>query len=83
MGGLQRMVIAENREAAAFAAGMLLFSACLVAFLLPVLFGAVIYWVGVGTAIFMILFLLLAGSLLLFARDNRRSERRALLHKGV
>lgn len=83
MGGLQRMVIAENREAAAFAAGMLLFSACLVAFLLPVLFGAVIYWVGVGTAMFMILFLLLAGSLLLFARDNRRSERRALLHKGV
>lgn len=83
MGGLQRMVIAENREAAAFAAGMLLFSACLVAFLLPVLFGAVIYWVGVGTAMFMILFLLLAGSLLMFARDNRRSERRALLHKGV
>lgn len=83
MGGLQRMVIAENREAAAFAAGMLLFSACLVAFLLPVLFGAMIHWSGVGTAMFMILFLLLAASLLLFARDNRRLERQALLHKGV
>lgn len=83
MGGLQRMVVAQNREAAAFAAGMLLCSACLVAFLLPVLFGAVIYWVGVGTAMFMILFLLLAGSLLLFSRDNRREERQALLHKGV
>ncbi len=83
MGGLQRMVIAENREAAAFAAGMLLFSACLVAFLLPVLFGAMIHWTGVGTAMFMILFLLLAVSLLLFARDNRRLERQALLHKGV
>ncbi|MDF0749752.1 MFS transporter [Marinobacter sp. 71-i] len=83
MGSLQRMVIAENREAAGLAAGMLLFSACLVAFLLPVLFGAVIYWVGVGTAMFMILFLMLAGSLLLFALDNRRQERQALLHKGV
>ncbi|MDL0431392.1 MFS transporter [Marinobacter sp. TBZ242] len=83
MGGLQRMVVAENRGIAAFAAGMLLFSACLVAFLLPVLFGALIHMVGVGTAMFMIVFLLLAGSLLLFARDNRRSERQALLHKGV
>lgn len=83
MGGLQRMVVEENREAAAFAAGMLLFSACLVAFLLPVLFGAVIHWVGVGTAMFMILFILLTGSLFLFARDYRREERRALLHKGV
>lgn len=83
MGGLQRMVVAENREAAAFAAGMLLFSACLVAFLLPVLFGAMIQWVGVGTAMFMILFILLTGSLFLFARDYRREERRALLHKGV
>lgn len=83
MGGLQRMVIAENREAAAFAAGMLLFSACLIAFLLPVVFGAVIQWVGVGAAMFMILFLLLSASLLLFAHDNRRMERQALLHKGV
>ncbi len=83
MGGLQRMVVEENREAAAFAAGMLLFSACLVAFLLPVLFGAMIHWVGVGTAMFMILFILLTGSLFLFARDYRREERRALLHRGV
>ncbi|MFN2361986.1 MAG: nitrate/nitrite transporter [Marinobacter sp.] len=83
MGGLQRLVIGENREAAAFAAGLLLFSACLVAFLLPVLFGAVIHWLGVGTAIFMILFLLMAASLLWFAHDNRRMERQALLQKGV
>ncbi|MCR8913167.1 NarK/NasA family nitrate transporter [Marinobacter panjinensis] len=83
MGGLQRMVVEENREAAAFAAGMLLFSACLVAFLLPVLFGAMIHWVGVGTAMFMILFVLLTGSLFMFARDYRREERRVLLHKGV
>lgn len=83
MGGLQRMVIVENRDVAAFAAGMLLFSACLVAFLLPVLFGAMIYWVGVGTAMFMILFLMLAGSLLSFSRDNRREERQALFHRGV
>lgn len=83
MGALQRMVIAENLEAAAFAAGVLLFSACLVAFLLPVLFGAMMYWVGVGTAMFMILFILLTGSLFLFARDYRREERRFLLHKGV
>lgn len=83
MGGLQRMVVAENLEAAAFAAGVLLFSACLMAFLLPVLFGAMIHWIGVGTAMFMILFLLLTGSLWMFARDYRREERQALLHKGV
>lgn len=83
MGGLQRMVVAENRDAAAFAAGVLLLSACSFAFLLPVLFGAMIHWLGVGTAMFMILFLLLGGSLLMFARDNRREERQALLHGGV
>ncbi|MEP1217075.1 MAG: MFS transporter [Marinobacter sp.] len=83
MGGLQRMVVAENREAAAFAAGVLLVSACLVAFLLPVLFGAVIHWVGVGTAMFMILFMLLTGSLYLFARDYRREERQTLLRNSA
>ncbi|MCL7943538.1 MFS transporter [Marinobacter sp. ATCH36] len=83
MGGLQRLVIGENRKAAAFAAGLLLFSACLMAFLLPVLFGAVIHWLGVGTAMFMILFVLLAGCLFLFARDFRREERWALFRKGV
>ncbi|NMT62049.1 MFS transporter [Marinobacter orientalis] len=83
MGGLQRMVVAENREAAAFAAGVLLLSACSVAFLLPVLFGAMIHWLGVGTAMFMIIFLLLAGNLLLFARDYRHRERQALLHRGI
>lgn len=83
MGGLQYMVAARNREASALAAGMLLFSACLVAFLLPLLFGAVIQWVGVGSAMFMIIFLLLTGSLWMFSRDHRREERQALLHKGV
>ena len=83
MGGLQRMVVEENHEAAAFAAGMLLFSACLVAFLLPVLFGAMNHWLGMGTAMFMILFMLLTGCLFLFARDCRREERWVLLHKGV
>lgn len=83
MGGLQRMVIARNDEAAAFAAGLLLSSACLVAFLLPVLFGAMIDWTGIGTAVFMIPFLLLTVSLLMFARDIRCEERQALLHKGV
>lgn len=83
MGALQRLVIGENRDAAAFAAGLLLFSACTVAFLLPVLFGALIHWVGVGSAMFMVLFPLLAGSLLVFSRDSRRKEREALLHKGV
>lgn len=83
IGGLQRMIIAENRGAAAFAAGMLLFSACLVAFLLPVLFGAIIHWIGVGTGMFMILFVLLTCILLLFASDYRRDERQALLYRGV
>ena len=32
---------------------------------------------------FMILFLLLAACLVLFARDHRRSERRRLLHPGI
>lgn len=83
MGGLQCMVITHNLEAAALVAGMLLSSACIVAFLLPVFFGAVIGWVGIGTAMFMILFLLLGSSLWMFARDNRREQRRTLLHKGV
>ncbi|MEQ9545052.1 MAG: MFS transporter [Marinobacter sp.] len=83
MGGLQRMMIAENRDGAAFAAGMLLVSACSVAFLLPLLFGGVNQWLGVRSAVFMILFLLFAGCLFLFARGQRRSERQALLHTGI
>ncbi|WP_150910645.1 MFS transporter [Marinobacter halotolerans] len=83
MGGLQRLVIARSPDVAALFAGVLLSTACLVAFLLPVLFGAVIDWVGVGTAMFMIPFVLVGASLVMFARDNRRAERQALLHKGV
>ncbi|MFB2706270.1 MFS transporter [Marinobacter shengliensis] len=83
MGSLQRMVILANRAEAALFAGFLLVSACSVAFVLPVLFGAVNQWLGVRTAMFMILFLLLSSSLLMFARDTRREERRTLLHPGI
>lgn len=83
MGSLQRMVILANRREAALFAGFLLVAACSVAFVLPVLFGAVNQWLGVRTAVFMILFLLLSASLLLFARDLRREERRSLLHNGA
>ncbi len=83
MGGLQRMMVAENHDGAAFAAGMLLVSACTVAFLLPLLFGAVNQWLGVRSAVFMILFVVFAGCLFLFARGQRRSERQALLHTGI
>ncbi|MDI9244142.1 MFS transporter [Marinobacter sp. CHS3-4] len=83
MGGLQRMVITARPGSVALFAGMLLSSACLIAFLLPVLFGALIDWTGVRTAMFMILFLLLAGSGLMYARDHRNEERQALLLKGV
>ena len=83
MGSLQRMVILANRAEAALFAGFLLVSACSVAFVLPVLFGAVNQWLGVRTAGFMILFLLLSSSLLMFARDTRREERRTLLHPGI
>lgn len=83
MGSLQRMVILANRAEAALFAGFLLVSACSVAFVLPVLFGAVNQWLGVRTAVFMILLLLLSTSLLMFARDTRREERRTLLHPGI
>lgn len=83
MAGLQRKMVVENREATAFTAGVLLVSACTVAFLLPLVFGAANDWFGVRNAVFMILFLLLAACLVLFARDHRRSERRRLLHPGI
>ena len=82
MGSLQRMVILANRGEAALFAGFLLVAACSVAFVLPVLFGAVNQWLGIRTAVFMILFLLLSASLLLFARDLRREERSTLL-RGI
>lgn len=83
MAGLQRMMVLENREATAFVAGIMLVSACSVGFVLPVVFAAVNQWIGVRSAVFMILFLLLAISLILFARTSRRHERERLLHPGI
>jgi len=83
MGSLQRMVIIESRQNAAFVAGLLLVSACSVAFLLPVIFGAVNHWLGVRSAVFMILFLLLSLCQFLFARFTRGHERQALLQPEI
>jgi NNP family nitrate/nitrite transporter-like MFS transporter len=83
MGSLQRLVIVENRSVAAFVAGLLLVSACSVAFVLPVIFSSVNHWLGIRSAVFMILFLLLVGCLFLFARESRRHEREHLLHPGI
>ncbi|MEC7378517.1 MAG: MFS transporter [Pseudomonadota bacterium] len=83
MGSLQRLVIIENRSVAAFVAGLLLVSAFSVAFVLPVIFSGVNYWLGIRSAVFMILFFLLVSCLFLFARESRRHERQSLLHPGV
>ncbi|WP_375193377.1 nitrate/nitrite transporter [Marinobacter sp.] len=83
MGSLQRLVIIENRPVAAFVAGLLLVSAFSVAFVLPVIFSGVNYWLGIRSAVFMILFFLLVSCLFLFARESRRHERQSLLHPGV
>ncbi|MBN7770863.1 MFS transporter [Marinobacter daepoensis] len=83
MGSLQRMVILANRQEASLFAGVLLVSACAIAFALPVIFGAVNQWLGVRTAVFMILFLLLCCSLFLFSRHTRREERSRFLHPGI
>jgi len=83
MGSLQRLVILDNRPVAAFVAGLMLVAASIVAFVLPVIFGAVNHWLGVRSAVFMILFLLLLSCLFLFSRDSRRHERNTLLHPGI
>lgn len=83
MGSLQRLAILEGRQGAGFVAGLLLVSASSVAFMLPVIFGAVNHWPGLRTAVFMILFALLAGCLALFYRNSRRQERQRLLHPGM
>lgn len=83
MGSLQRLVIVENRTVAAFVAGLLLVSAYSVAFVLLVIFSGVNHWLGIRSAVFMILFLLLAGCLFLFARESRRHERESFLHRGI
>ena len=83
MGGLQRLAILGSGTSAALVAGLLLVGACSVAFLLPVIFGAVNHWLGIRTAVFMILFVLLAVCLLMFARDRRHRERQSFLHRGI
>ncbi|MDO6822797.1 nitrate/nitrite transporter [Marinobacter sp. 1_MG-2023] len=83
MGSLQRIVIIESRQNAAFVAGLLLVSACSVAFLLPVIFGAANHWLGVRSAVFMILFLLLGLCQFLYSRFSRRQERHAFLQPGL
>lgn len=83
MGALQRMAIVETRQNAAFVAGLLLVNACSVAFLLPIVFGAVNHWLGVRSAVFMILFVLLCICQIMFARFSRHYERRALLQPGI
>lgn len=79
MGALLRMMVDQNPGATAFAAGMLLLSACSVAFLLPVVFALVNQLLGVPSAAFMILFAILAACLLLFTRVARSAERQSLL----
>lgn len=83
MGSLQRLVIGGHRTMTAFVGGLLLVSACSVAFVLPVLFGAANHWLGIRSTVFMILFMLLAACLLLFSMDNRRQERDQFLQRGI
>ena len=78
MGALQRMIILESREAAAVVAGILLLGAFSVAFILPLIFAAINEWLNVRSAVFMLLFIMLAVCALLFARDGRRRERHLL-----
>lgn len=81
VGSLQRLIIGSHRQVAAFVAGLLLVSACSMAFALPVIFGAVNHWLGIRSAVFMILFLLLVICTLMFYKDNRQQERQRLLHQ--
>lgn len=83
MGSLQRMAVIESRRSAAFVAGLLLLSACSVAFLLPVVFGAANHWVGIRSTVFMILFVLLCGFQIMFSRFSRNHERQSLLQPGI
>jgi len=77
MGSMQRAVILRHRADAALFAGFLLVAACSVAFVLPLIFGAINQWVGVRTAVFMVLFGLLGTSLLLFIWRTHRGEGQA------
>lgn len=70
-GGLLRRMADDHPRATAFVAGILLQSACVVAFWLPVVFGAVHDWLQVGGAVFVMLFLLLLACWLMFAWHDR------------
>lgn len=83
MGGVQCLMVAENQDGAAVAAGFLLVSACSVAFILSLLFGGVNQWLGIRSAVFMILFVLFVACLILLSQHLRRSERATLLHSDV
>ncbi|MFL1403881.1 nitrate/nitrite transporter [Marinobacter sp. M1N3S26] len=81
--GLQRKIILAYPAPPALVAGVLLVSACSVAFLLPLMFSVANHWLGIRSTTFMILFVVLTGSLLMFLRDHRRREREKLLHQGI
>lgn len=63
MGALQTRMVLLYPGAPAFAAGALLLSACASAFLLLLLFGSAMQWVGVRSTVFMVLFSLLGAGL--------------------
>ncbi|MBB5320085.1 MFS transporter [Marinobacter oulmenensis] len=71
MGSLQHRVILAHRIEASLFAGFLLVAACSVAFVLPMVFGAINQWLGIRTAVFMVLFGLLSGTLWMFAWQLR------------
>ncbi|WP_152205165.1 MFS transporter [Marinobacter changyiensis] len=83
MGALLQRMAVERPTCTALNAGMMLLSACLIAFVLPVTFYAANLWLGVRSVAFMMIFLLLATCLMLFSRSVRRQERLALLQSGV
>lgn len=83
MGALLQRMAVERSASTALNAGMMLLSACLIAFVLPVTFYAANLWLGVRSVAFMMIFLLLATCRMLFSQSNRRQERLALLQSGV
>ncbi len=74
MGALQARMVLLYPGAPAFAAGALLLSACACAFLLLLLFGAAMQWVGVRSTVFMVLFGLLFASLLVALNSPRTAD---------
>lgn len=75
IGGLLRKMVDENPQWPAFAAGILLQSACVVAFWLPVVSGAVSDWLAVSGTVFVMLFLLLLAGCLLFVIHGQLTDR--------